>query len=98
MQTDGVTELPSGGFAAVLARAGTGDQEALRSLFRAYQPRLLRFLRGLEPAAADDLAGEVWLGVARRPAWRGASHGGFDRRLVGGDRPAPSEATHLGHE
>jgi RNA polymerase sigma-70 factor (ECF subfamily) len=38
----------------------------LRSLFRAYQPRLLRFLRGLEPTAAEDLAGEVWLGVARR--------------------------------
>jgi RNA polymerase sigma-70 factor (ECF subfamily) len=67
-----VTELPAGGFAGVLARAGTGDQEALRALFRAYQPRLLRFLRGLEPAAADDLAAEVWLGVARRlPEFRG---------------------------
>jgi RNA polymerase sigma-70 factor (ECF subfamily) len=35
-------------------------------LFRSYQPRLLRFLRGLEPSVADDLAGEVWLAVAVR--------------------------------
>jgi RNA polymerase sigma-70 factor (ECF subfamily) len=40
-----------------------------------YQPRLLRFLRGLEPSVADDLAGEVWLAVAVR----------LDR-FVGGER------------
>jgi RNA polymerase sigma-70 factor, ECF subfamily len=51
---------------AILARARRGEDDALRELFRRYQPRLLRFLRGLEPSAADDLAGEVWLGVARR--------------------------------
>jgi RNA polymerase sigma-70 factor, ECF subfamily len=60
---------------ANLARARDGDPDALRQLFRAYQPRLLRFLRGLEPAAAEDLAGEVWLAVAGR----------LDR-FVGGER------------
>jgi RNA polymerase sigma-70 factor (ECF subfamily) len=49
---------------ATLAWARGGDPDALRALFRTYQPRLLRFLRGLEPGAADDLAGEVWLAVA----------------------------------
>ena len=49
---------------ANLARAQAGDPDALRVLFRTYQPRLLRFLRGLEPSVADDLAGEVWLAVA----------------------------------
>ena len=51
---------------ANLARAQAGDPDALRVLFRTYQPRLLRFLRGLEPGVADDLAGEVWLAVAVR--------------------------------
>jgi RNA polymerase sigma-70 factor (ECF subfamily) len=51
---------------ANLARAQAGDPDALRVLFRTYQPRLLRFLRGLEPTVADDLAGEVWLAVAVR--------------------------------
>jgi RNA polymerase sigma-70 factor (ECF subfamily) len=51
---------------ANLARAQAGDPDALVVLFRTYQPRLLRFLRGLEPGVADDLAGEVWLAVAVR--------------------------------
>jgi RNA polymerase sigma-70 factor, ECF subfamily len=60
-----VAELPGlGDFEDVLTAAKVGDEDALRLLFRAYQPRLLRFLRALEPAAADDLAGDVWLAVA----------------------------------
>jgi RNA polymerase sigma-70 factor (ECF subfamily) len=62
-----VAELPAlGGFEEVLAAAKVGDEDALRVVFRAYQPRLLRFLRALEPRVADDLASEVWLAVAGR--------------------------------
>jgi RNA polymerase sigma-70 factor (ECF subfamily) len=53
------------GFAVVVEAAGRGAQWALTELFRAYQPMLLRYLRSQEPRVADDLAGEVWLAVAR---------------------------------
>jgi RNA polymerase sigma-70 factor (ECF subfamily) len=50
----------------VLAAAEQGEHWALTGLFRAYQPSLLRYLRGQEPSVADDLAGDVWVAVARR--------------------------------
>jgi RNA polymerase sigma-70 factor (ECF subfamily) len=50
----------------VVAAASRGERWALTELFRAYQPGLVRFLRGQERAAADDLAGEVWMAVAHR--------------------------------
>lgn len=53
------------GFPALLADAGQGHDDALTEIFRAYQPRLLRYLRAQEPGMADDLAAEVWLAVAR---------------------------------
>ena len=53
------------GFPALLADAGRGHGDALAEIFRAYQPRLLRYLRAQEPGMADDLAAEVWLAVAR---------------------------------
>jgi RNA polymerase sigma-70 factor, ECF subfamily len=49
---------------AVVAAAISGDDRALSELFRACQPRLVRYLRGQAPAVADDLAGEVWIAVA----------------------------------
>lgn len=52
-------------FPKVLAAAQRGDARAVEVLFRDLQPRVLRFLRGTEPRAADDLAGEVWLAMAR---------------------------------
>lgn len=52
-------------FPALLQRAAQGDENAATELFAEYHPRLERFLRGLEPKAADDLVGEVWLAVAR---------------------------------
>jgi len=52
-------------FTAVLEAAKVGDARAAEVLFRDLQPRLLRFLRSTEPRAADDLAGDVWLGMAR---------------------------------
>ncbi len=53
------------GFPSLLAAAGQGQQAALTEIFRAYQPRLLRYLRAQEPGMADDLAADVWLAVAR---------------------------------
>ena len=52
-------------FARVLSGAQRGDPAAASELFRAYQPRLLRYLRAREPRVAEDLAGEVWLIIAR---------------------------------
>lgn len=49
----------------VLAAAGKGEDWALAELFRAYQPPLIRYLRAQEPRVADDIAGEVWVAVAR---------------------------------
>jgi RNA polymerase sigma-70 factor (ECF subfamily) len=51
-------------FAALLVAARAGDDTAVALLFRDLHPRLVRFLRAREPAAADDLAGEVWMAVA----------------------------------
>jgi RNA polymerase sigma-70 factor (ECF subfamily) len=52
-------------FADVIAGARAGEQWAAEVLFIDLQPRLLRFLRSAEPRVADDLAGEVWLGMAQ---------------------------------
>jgi RNA polymerase sigma-70 factor (ECF subfamily) len=49
----------------VLIAAQHGDETAFARLFRAVQPSLLAFLRGLAPDAAEDLAAETWLHVVR---------------------------------
>ena len=69
------------GFAAVISAAGRGEHWALTGLFRAYQPMLVRFLRGQEPRAADDLASEVWVAAARRLPWFDGDELGFRRWL-----------------
>lgn len=51
-------------FPLVLAAARTGADWGLASLYRDLQPRLLRYFQAHEPRAAEDLASEVWLGVA----------------------------------
>jgi RNA polymerase sigma-70 factor (ECF subfamily) len=56
-------------FAEILRRVRSGDESAAAQLFAMHQPRLLRFLRALEPRVADDLAAEVWMAVV----------GSFDR-------------------
>jgi RNA polymerase sigma-70 factor, ECF subfamily len=56
--------IPEREFAELLSAARSGDDAAMRTLFRDLHPRLVRFLRASEPGAADDLAGEVWLAVA----------------------------------
>ena len=51
---------------AVLTAAAEGEHWALTALFRAYNPPLLRYLRAQVPGIADDLASDVWIGIARR--------------------------------
>lgn len=52
-------------FPAVLVASKNGEAWAAEQLFIDLQPRVLRFLRSVEPRAADDLAGEIWLAMAR---------------------------------
>lgn len=52
-------------FGALLAAARHGDDPAMATLFRTMHPRLIRFLRAQESRAAEDLAGEVWMAVAK---------------------------------
>jgi RNA polymerase sigma-70 factor, ECF subfamily len=48
-----------------VALARTGDEDAFRTIYRAIQPGLLRYLRGLVGADAEDVASESWAQVAR---------------------------------
>ncbi len=52
-------------FSAVIDAASNGGEWAFEILFRDYQPALLRYLRGQATNAADDIASETWIAVAR---------------------------------
>ncbi|HZB51629.1 MAG TPA: RNA polymerase sigma factor [Mycobacteriales bacterium] len=52
-------------FAETLAAARDGEEQAFAVLWRDLNPALLRYLRVLAPAMADDVAAEVWLEVCR---------------------------------
>jgi RNA polymerase sigma-70 factor (ECF subfamily) len=52
-------------FDAVLLRARQGAEWAIAELWRELHPRLLRYLRGVEPAAAEDVEADTWLAAAR---------------------------------
>ena len=49
----------------LLAAAASGDQGALVALYRAHHPSLVRFLTGLAPGEAEDLASETWIDICR---------------------------------
>jgi len=51
--------------AAAVRSAQHGDEQAFRRLYRAVQPGLLRYLRVMVGADAEDVASEAWLQVAR---------------------------------
>ena len=61
---------------AAVRAAQRGDESAFRVLYRAVQPGLLRYLRILVGADADDVASETWLQVIRD---LGTFHGDGDR-------------------
>ncbi len=50
---------------AAVHDAQQGDEDAFRLLYRAVQPGLLRYLRVQVGDAADDVASETWLQIAR---------------------------------
>ena len=52
-------------FDEVLAAAQDGAPWAFTVLWNDLHPRLLRFLRGLDPSAAEDVEAETWLSAAR---------------------------------
>ncbi len=52
-------------FAATMADAKLGDERAIARLYRDVHPRLLGYLGARAPRAAEDLASEVWLAVAK---------------------------------
>ena len=51
---------------AAIDAARHSDKQALTALWRELQPALLRYLRAAEPGAAEDIASDTWLEVARR--------------------------------
>ena len=51
--------------ADALERARSGDEAGFLELWRALQPRLLRYLRVLSCGDAEDVASETWLQVVR---------------------------------
>ena len=52
-------------FSEVLAAAQQGAKWAVAVLWQELHPRLLRFLRGLDPVAAEDVEADTWLVAAR---------------------------------
>ena len=60
--------LPPSGrdFDGTLEAARNGDDRAMAVLWRELQPALLRYLRAVEPGAAEDIASDTWLEVTRR--------------------------------
>lgn len=51
-------------FPTVLERTREGDDSAFATLWRTYQPPLLRYLRVTTNDAAEDVASETWAAVA----------------------------------
>ena len=56
------------GFGELLICAKEGDEEAFSSIWRVFQPGLLRYLRVIGGQAADDIAADTWLQVIRKLA------------------------------
>jgi RNA polymerase sigma-70 factor, ECF subfamily len=53
-------------FEKLLAAAKKGDEDSFAIIWRTFQPGLLRYLRVIGGQAADDLAADTWLQVARK--------------------------------
>jgi RNA polymerase sigma-70 factor (ECF subfamily) len=59
------TDVEPAEFGDVLQAAREGSHGAIAVLWRELHPRLLRFLRGLDPVAAEDVEAETWFVAAR---------------------------------
>jgi RNA polymerase sigma-70 factor, ECF subfamily len=57
--------MSSSSFGDLLAAAQARDEHAFTVLFRSVQPGLLRYLRTVGGALADDVAAETWVSVVR---------------------------------
>jgi len=57
--------MTDAGFPERLAAAQAGERWAVEGIWHELHPRMLRFLRGMDPQNAEDLASETWLRVAR---------------------------------
>jgi RNA polymerase sigma-70 factor, ECF subfamily len=53
-------------FESVLTAAQAGEEWAFSRLYTDFNPRVERYFASRAPQAADDLAAETWMGVARR--------------------------------
>ncbi|HVC71687.1 MAG TPA: RNA polymerase sigma factor [Acidimicrobiales bacterium] len=53
-------------FEHLLILARQGDEDAFASIWRTFQPGLIRYLRVIGGQAADDLAADTWLQVTRK--------------------------------
>jgi hypothetical protein len=51
---------PDRDFETIILDARKGDEAALTELYRALYPRVLRYLRAVEPTEAEDLACDAW--------------------------------------
>jgi RNA polymerase sigma-70 factor (ECF subfamily) len=77
-------------FDEVLQAARCGSESGYRVLYRELNPRLLRYFVSQAPGAAEDLAAETWVGVAKglrgfagdEGAWRAWVFKIGQRRLV----------------
>ena len=59
-------QQPAGADVAVaLAGAKRGDEDGFRVVYRAVQPALLRYVRGLVGEDAEDVTSEAWVQIAR---------------------------------
>jgi len=52
-------------FDRILAAARAGEGWALAEVFRDLYPRIRRYLKGLAPHLADDVASDTWLDIVR---------------------------------
>jgi RNA polymerase sigma-70 factor (ECF subfamily) len=64
-------------FDEVLEAAAGGDERAFATLWYDLHPGLLRYLKVVAPAAAEDLASETWLDVVRGLARFEGGEAGF---------------------
>ncbi|MEV4510696.1 RNA polymerase sigma factor [Dactylosporangium sp. NPDC049525] len=64
-RTTGIQPLPDEDLAAALRAAADGDASGFTTLWRSLQPAILRYLRVVCGDAAEDVASETWLQVAR---------------------------------